>query len=666
MRPIINHFGGIIMTVVKIDLPQVPLLSKPTPAWHEASWWEPRLVVVTGLSLVLAWFVGQLGAPEWLHGLVGLAAFVAGGLFGAKNALESLFTERKIDIDMLMVLAALGAAFIGQWPEGAVLLFLFSLSNVLQDYAIGRSRQAIQSLFKLYPEQATVQRAEQKLIVKISDIRLGDRVLIGPGERMPVDGVVLAGRSSVDESPITGESMPIDKTVGDKVFAGTLNKQGALDIEATKLASEGTLARIIKMVEEAQESKARAERWLDVFEQRYALFIILATLAFIVVPPVFFGVDFAANFHRAMVLMTVASPCALVISVPAAFISAIASAAREGVLLKGGAYIEDLARLKVVAFDKTGTLTLGQPRLTDIISPAMAEDDLLRLAASAESRSEHPLARAVVQEAGSRRLSLHPLEGFDSQAGLGVIARVQGCELTLGRVNHLAQSMPMPAELVRAYERLEAEGKTTIGVLSDGQWVGLLALADQLRPEAMAAVRELHELGIQVAMLTGDNQRVAQSIAQQVGIDRVFAELLPQDKVTQVEALRAEYGTVAMIGDGVNDAPALASASVGIAMGAAGTDVAMETADVVLMGDRLERIAAAVRLARKAQRVVVQNVAFSLGVIVMLVIGAFVVDLSLPLGVLGHEGSTVIVVLNGLISLLLIPEIERRRAKRSA
>jgi len=654
------------MTAVKISTQETSAPSEPAHAWYEAAWWEPRLVAVTGLALVLAWMAGQAGAPDGLHALLGVVAFAAGGFFGAKNALESLFVERKIDIDMLMVLAALGAALIGQWPEGAVLLFLFSLSNVLQDYAIGRSRQAIQSLFKLYPEQATVQRGAQKLVVRISEIRVGDRVLIGPGERLPVDGVVVEGRSSVDESPITGESMPVDKVVGDKVFAGTLNKQGALDIEALKLASQGTLARIIQMVEEAQESKARAERWLDVFEQRYALFIILATLAFIIVPPVLFGADFAANFYRAMVLMTVASPCALVISVPAAFISAIASAAREGVLLKGGAYIEDLARLRAVAFDKTGTLTLGQPRLTDIISPMMDEDSLLRLAASAESRSEHPLARAVVQAAEARQLSLAPLESFDSQAGLGIVACVQGQELTLGRVNHLAQAAAMPAALAQAYERLESEGKTTIGMLSDGQWVGLLALADQVRPEAAAAVRELHALGIQVAMLTGDNQRVAQSIAQQVGIDRVFAELLPQDKVTQVEALRAEYGTVAMIGDGVNDAPALASASVGIAMGAAGTDVAMETADVVLMGDRLERIAAAVRLARKAHRVVAQNIAFSLGVIVLLVIGAFVVDLPLPLGVLGHEGSTVIVVLNGLISLLLIPEIQRQRAKRSA
>ncbi|MCS6836761.1 MAG: heavy metal translocating P-type ATPase [Anaerolineae bacterium] len=654
------------MTVINISTHKAPLQIKSAPAWRTASWWESRLVAITGLALVLAWVVGQVGAPGWLNALLGMLAFVAGGFFGAKNALESLFVKRRIDIDMLMVMAALGAALIGQWPEGAVLLFLFSLSNVLQDYAIGRSRQAIQSLFKLYPEQATVQRGEQRLVVKISEIRLGDRVLIGPGERVPVDGVVLAGRSSVDESPITGESMPIDKTVGDKVFAGTLNEQGALDIEAIKLASEGTLARIIRMVEEAQESKARAQRWLDTFEQRYALFIILATLAFIVVPPILFGADFAANFYRAMVLMTVASPCALVISVPAAFISAIASAAREGVLLKGGAYIEDLARLKAIAFDKTGTLTLGQPRLTDVISLTMDENILLRLAATAESRSEHPLARAIVQEAEARGLSLYPLEKFDSQVGLGIVARVQGRDLTLGRVNHLAQAAPMPAELSQAYKRLEAEGKTIIGVLSDGQWVGLLALADQLRPEAILAVRELHQLGIQVAMLTGDNQRVAQSIAQQVGIDRVFAELLPQDKVMQVEALRAEYGTVAMIGDGVNDAPALASASVGIAMGAAGTDVAMETADVVLMGDRLERIAAAVRLARKAQRVVIQNIAFSLGAIVLLVIGAFVVDLPLPLGVLGHEGSTVVVVLNGIISLLLIPEIQRRRAKRCA
>lgn len=654
------------MTTLPLNLEKSATPSAEPAAWRTSAFWEPRLVGVTALALVAAWLGGQMGAPDWWEALCGVTAFLAGGIFGAKGALESLFNERKIDVDMLMVLAALGAASVGSWEEGAILLFLFSLSNVLQDYAIGRSRKAIQSLFKLYPEQATVKRGEQTLTLKISEIRVGDLVLIRPGERIPVDGVVRTGASSVDESPITGESMPVDKQSGAQVFAGTLNKQGILDVEALKPANQGTLARIIQMVEEAQDSKAKTERFLDVFEQRYAVFIIGMVALFIVIPPLFLGADFASNFYRAMVLMTVASPCALVISVPASFISAIASAARGGILLKGGAYIEDLARLKAIAFDKTGTLTMGEPRLTDITSVSLPEADLLALVASAEARSEHPVARAVVKAAQARGLSLREPENFEALAGVGLQAHIGTDELLIGRISHLEQRAPLPKPLFTSFEQFEQDGKTTMGILINGAWAGIFAVADQLRPQAADAVRQLRQLGLEVAMLTGDNPRVAHSIAQQVGIQRVYAGLLPQDKVTQVKALKDEFKDVAMVGDGVNDAPALALASVGIAMGAAGTDVAMETADVVLMGDKLERIADAVKLARKAQRVVWQNIAFSLFVIVALVISTFVISLPLPLGVLGHEGSTVIVVMNGLLSLLIIPEFQRRRQASQA
>jgi Cd2+/Zn2+-exporting ATPase len=650
-------------SAININLPSSPNSPKlaPPPAWQSLAFWEPRLVAITAVAIVAAWLGGQAGAGSLFELLCGLVAFAAGGIVGAKNALKSLFTQRKIDVDMLMILAALGAASVGSWQEGAILLFLFSLSNVLQDYAIGRSRRAIQSLFKLYPEQATVKRGEETLSLKISEIVVGDLVLIRPGERIPVDGTVRSGSSSVDESPITGESMPVDKVVGAQVFAGTLNKQGILDVEALKPANQGTLARIIKMVEEAQDSKAKTERFLDKFEQYYAMFIIGMTFLFVVVPPLFLGADFSTNFYRAMVLMTVASPCALVISVPAAFISAIASAARGGILLKGGAYIEDLAKLKVIAFDKTGTLTMGEPRLTDITSLDMPEDELLSLVASVESRSEHPVAHAVVKAAQERQLTIQDPEDFEGLAGIGLQARLGDKHLLIGRVSHLEKQSPLPPKLFTSFEQFEQDGKTTMGILINGAWAGIFAVADQLRPQAADAVRQLRALGVQVAMLTGDNPRVAQNIAQQVGIERVYAGLLPQDKVTQIQALKDEFKDVAMVGDGVNDAPALALASVGIAMGAAGTDVAMETADVVLMGDKLERIADAIKLARKAQRVVWQNISFSLFVIVALVISTFVINLPLPLGVLGHEGSTVIVVLNGLITLLILPEIQRRR-----
>ena len=648
------------------------------PEWMTQDWLEPRLVAVTALALIASWIGGALDAPQWLDTVFAVIAYTAGGVFGAKTALESLFVERQLDVDMLMVLAALGAASIGEWHEGAILLFLFSLSNVLQDYAIGRSRSAIRSLFNLYPEEATVKRDGQVIgVVPTAEIVVNDIVLIQPGERIPVDGVVVAGRSAVDQSPITGESMPVEKAVDDQVFAGTLNKQGTLDVRATTTASQTTLSRIIKLVEEAQDAKAPTERFLDKFEQYYAALIIGVVALFIVVPPLVLGANFEDNFYRAMVLMTVASPCALVISVPASFISAIAAAARQGILFKGGAYLESMAGIKAITFDKTGTLTQGKPAVTDVVSCCeLCEDDLLRVAASVESRSEHPLATAIVNEAKSRGLDFEAVEDFEAVAGQGIVANVNERQVRLGSIFYLRQHNPMPDALVPEYQRLEAAGNTVIGVVREGQcercgrcdqadhdneWMGLIAMADQLRPEAVDVVRRLHEKGIQVAMLTGDNRRVAEQIAAEVGIDRVYAELMPEDKVTAVRELEDEFGAVAMVGDGVNDAPALATATIGIAMGAAGTDVALETADLVLMGDKLELIDAAIVLSQKARRVVWQNIAFSLAVIVMLVAGVFLIDLPLPLGVLGHEGSTVIVVLNGLIALLLLPEIQRRR-----
>jgi Cd2+/Zn2+-exporting ATPase len=635
------------------------------PQWLTEDWLAPRLVVVTLIAILLSLFGESAGfSPEVLLAL-NITSYIAGGLFGAKSAIESL-REGEIDVDMLMVLAALGAATVGQWHEGAILLFLFSLSNVLQDYAIGRSREAIHSLFKLYPEEAKVKRGDTIETVKISEINLHDTVLIEPGERIPVDGEVISGWSSIDESPITGESMPVDKTVGDLVFAGTLNKQGILDVKATKAAEETTLSRIIKMVEDAQDSKAPTERFLDRFEQTYAKLIIFGTLLFIFIPPALGLVEFSDNFYRAMVLMTVASPCALVISVPSAFISAIASAARGGVLFKGGAYLEQLAEVKAIAFDKTGTLTTGHPQVTHLIpNQGISDTELLQITASVEARSEHPLAKAIVSRAEEQNIELLAIDNFTAIAGQGIVATIGTDEIRIGRISHLDQDTTLPEALKTEQARLEQERQTVIGVMRNDAWLGLIAMADELRPEATDAIKALQASGITVVMLTGDNQRVAESIAHQVGITDIRAELLPEDKATALQALQQEYGEVAMVGDGVNDAPALALAEVGIAMGAAGTDVALETADIVLMADKIERLNDAIQLSKKARRVVWQNIIFSLAVIVLLVISVFAFDLALPFGVFGHEGSTVIVVLNGLISLLLLPEIARRRAGHS-
>jgi Cd2+/Zn2+-exporting ATPase len=653
-----------------------PSQSQP-PRWQTHAWLEPRLVVVTALALAGSLLAEQAGAPAWLILLLNITSYVAGGFFGAKGAIESLVNRRRIDVDMLMVLAALGAASIDQWHEGAILLFLFSLSHVLQEYAIGRSRQAIKSLMKLYPNEAKVRRDGQVQMLKLDAIRPGDVVLIEPGERISVDGIIADGRSAVDESPITGESMPVDKLPGAKVFAGTLNKQGALDVRATGAAHDTVLARVIKLVEEAQDTKAPTERFLDRFEQYYAVFILAGVALFIVIPPAVFGVDFASNFYRAMVLMTVASPCALVISTPASFISAIASAARGGVLFKGGAYLEALASVKAVAFDKTGTLTRGKPALTDAIpAHGVSETELLRTAAAAELRSEHPLAKAVVAAAVARDIIVPEPTDFEAVIGRGVRAVVDGVTVHVGSPAYMLETLTpepsplaplpqgegkLPSSLETARHTLEAAGKTVMLVRRGDAWLGMIALADEVRAEAKAVIERLHKAGVTVAMLTGDNARVAQTVAAALGVDKVYAGLMPEDKVTVIREIEGQHGAVAMVGDGVNDAPALATASIGMAMGAAGTDVAMETADLVLMGDRLELIPYAIQMSKKARRVVWQNIAFSLLVIVLLLISAFVIRLPLPLGVLGHEGSTVIVVMNGLIQLLLLPEMARRR-----
>lgn len=623
------------------------------PSWLRAQQGKlaPWLVVVTLIALILSAITESAGMSPVLVLVLNLVSYGAGGIYGVLSAWDGL-RQRKLDIDLLMILAAIGAALVNQWREGAMLLFLFSLSNVLQDYAIGRSRRAISGLMKLYPKEARVVRNGEVLTVPLDQIVIGDLLQIKPGERIPVDGLVRAGHSSVDQSPITGESMPVEKNGGEIVYAGTLNGSGALDVEATQAAHDTVLARIIRMVETAQDSKAPTERFMDRFEEIYALVIIVGVALFIIIPPALFGADFNSNFYRAMVLMTVASPCALVISTPAAFLSAIASAARRGVLFKGGAHLEMLASLKAVAFDKTGTLTRGKPVVTDIlVHTGHTQDDVLQLAAAVEARSEHPLASAIVGAAGERKLTIPTVENFAAQAGQGVTGTVDG---KLIRVGSPASFTDIPAELQAEISGLQADGKTVMIVQHEADYAGLIASADVVRPEAKAAVDALHRMGVQVAMLTGDNALTAAAIARQLGIDAVEAELMPADKVDAVKRIQAKFGSTAMIGDGVNDAPALANADVGVAMGAGGTDVALETADVVLMRDDLRMIAFAIAHSKRARRVVIQNITFSLLVIVTLVISTFVASLALPLGVLGHEGSTVIVVMNGLIQLLIL------------
>ena len=631
--------------------PVRPLPERET--WRER--WQLTAAAASCWALLLvAVALDHLTAtPHWVIVALYAGAYVSGGAYATKEAISDLF-HRQVNVDLLMVTAAAGAAMVDAWGEGGVLLALFSTSNALEHHALERTHRAVRSLMELSPEVANVVRPELPegfATVPIEQVRLDDVVLVRPGERVPVDGAVTSGESDVDQAAITGESIPVAKRTGDRVFAGTMNGSGALEVRVTKLARESTLAKIVGFVEEAREQKSRTQRFTDRFEGRYAVGVIAAATLVCLIPWLGFGRDFGDSFYRAMTLLVVASPCALVISTPASTLSALANAARNGILFKGGNHLENAGAIRTVAFDKTGTLTEGKPRLTDVLplDPALDETELLRLIAGAERLSEHPLAQAIVSGAIERGIELPPAGDFRAVSGMGIVAHVDGRELAVGNEALFARlGLPVGAAAAAELQRLRDAGKTAMLAGTREGPLGVIAVADTVRPQAAAAVARLKELGIaRTVMLTGDNARVARAIGDQVGIDEVRAELLPEEKLTTIRALMAD-GPVAMVGDGVNDAPALATATLGVAMGGAGSDVALETADVVLMADDLSKLPYAIALSRRARRTIVQNLAFSLAVIAVLVASALSVGIPLPLGVVGHEGSTIVVVLNGL------------------
>ncbi|MCC5846347.1 MAG: cadmium-translocating P-type ATPase [Verrucomicrobia bacterium] len=579
-----------------------------------------------------------------------LLCYLSGGYFGVIAGFNSL-RRGVVDVDLLMVLAALGAAWVGAPFEGGMLLFLFALSNVLQNRAMDKSRQAIQALMRLRPETVKVLRGQDWVTTAVDAVQPGDKVRIHAGDSIALDGELIRGETTVDESTLTGEAMPVLKTPGSPLFAGTLNGGGSIDLRVTRAAEDSTLARIVRMVEEAQSQKANTQCFLEKAEQRYALGVILITLGLILVPWLLLEADFDATFYRAMTVMVVASPCALIISTPAAFLSAIGGAAKRGLLFKGGVHLERMAKVDIVAFDKTGTLTCGKPKVLSI-QPAsdIGESELLTLAAGLEAHANHPLAAAVLDAASARQLTPQTAAEVQTVAGHGLQGIVQGRALLLGSPAFLEeQGLKRPASV----EACRAEGQTVVVLaehLPDNtlRLLGVLGIADEIRPDAAATLCALKRLGVKkIALLTGDHPEVARRVAKAVGADLVFADLKPEDKVTLIKDL-ALTGTVAMVGDGVNDAPALASAHVGIAMGAAGTDVAMETADVVLMSDTLSRLPEAFALGRRTRRIVIQNLVFAMGIIVGLGLLALFRGIPLPLGVIAHEGSTVLVCLNGL------------------
>lgn len=626
--------------------------------------------IACGLGLLFLIAAGVLeethGASHLTHGLYA-GAYLFAGYEGFKSAFAS-FRRRVMDIDGLMILAALGAAIVGAPFEGALLLFLFSFSNVLQHYAMDRTQHAIQSLLKLRPSQAWVKRSGGAVLVNVEELELGERVIVKPGEQIPVDGRLVEGSTTVDESSLTGESMPVEKTVGSLLFAGTMNQSGGIELRVGKRSEDSVLARMVKLVAEARAEKSKTQRFLESAEQTYAMGVVVFTLVVVLIPWLLMKEEFGSAFYRAMTVMVVASPCALIISTPATVLSAIGGAARRGILIKGGSHLDRAAAIDIVAVDKTGTLTAGKPSLTDIVLPEgvsrlsqpLGEKaaELLAVAAALESRSEHPLARAIVDAAGRLKLALPDASGFQSTTGHGAEALVNSRLYLIGSERWFRECSALGVDQLAALAKpIQEKGHTCVWLgIRDGTVLtakAVLAMADTIRPEAKILIRELHALGVKkIVMLTGDHRLVANSIGAEVGIDEIRSELLPEHKVEMIRELKLQ-GRVLMVGDGVNDAPALAASDLGVAMGAAGADVAMETADIVLMGDRLENIGLLLRHAKRARRVLLQNLIFAAGIIITLVIGALGFSLPLPIGVIGHEGSTVLVCLNGLRLLMI-------------
>ena len=629
--------------------------SRRRQLWSVLSMSEVRWAAIATVLFALGGIAQLADAPPAVWWTLYLACYATGGWEPALSGLQAL-REKTLDVDILMIVAALLAASIGQIFEGALLIVIFATSGALEAFVTRRTADSVRALLDLAPERATrVDEEGDEEEVDTADLVVGDLVLVRPGERVGADGEVLTGRSEVDQASITGEPLPVLKQPGDEVWAGTLNGTGALRVQVNRPAEESVVARIVALVEEASATKARTQLFIEKVEQRYSVGVVVATLALFAVP-LAFGAAFETTLLRAMTFMIVASPCAVVLATMPPLLSTIANAGRHGVLIKSAVALERFGGTSVVAFDKTGTLTEGTPRVSEV-EPVPAwggsAGTLLTLAAAAERPSEHPLARAIVQEAHERGLSVPDTDDFGSVPGLGVTAGVEGRRIRVGSPAVLAEvgvgDGRARAQADTAVARLEEEGRTAVVVLVDGTPAGVLGLADRVRPNAAETVAKLTALtGRRPILLTGDNPRAAKRLAEEVGITDVRAGLLPEDKVHQVRALQAEGHTVMLVGDGVNDAPAMAAADVGVAMGRHGSDLALETSDAVVVRDDLTTLAKVVGMSRRAHRVVKANLAFAATMIVILVTWDIVWLLPLPLGVAGHEGSTVVVGLNGL------------------
>ena len=614
-------------------------------------WWRfpPfRNALASGLLAGVAYLVAHLG----LIGKGGeialyLLAMLVGGYYWVREGIEELVHERIVGIDILMLAAAIGSAMLGLWEEAAALVVLYSAAEGAEEYTYARTRSTIRALLDLAPKEAQLIKDGQEVTVLAASLMIGDRFLVRPGEALATDGIIRAGNSSLDESPVTGESMPVDKGPGMTVFAASLNRQGALEVEATATFANNSLSKIIHLVEEAQERKGKVQQWIERFGQRYTPAVLAASLLLIAVPWLL-GLSMDEWFMRAVLLLVAAAPCALVMSTPVAMAAGIGSAGRRGILIKGGVHLENLGKIKVVAFDKTGTLTHGKPVVTNVMPLQGGELQLLSIAAALENYSEHPLARAIVADALKKGATTITLTTFEAIAGSGARGEALGETWHIGSPSLFAGLGVDLARVQETLDELEGQGKTVVLVGKRDGIIGLIALRDQVREGAREAVSGLQTQGMRVVMLTGDNQRAAEVVAEALGIDEVRAGLKPHEKVDAVRELELKYGHVLMVGDGVNDAPALAAATCGVAMGVAGSDAAIEAADVALMAEDLAKVGEALRLGRKARRVSMQNIVFSLLVLGLIIPLSLIGMLSIAITVLVHEASELLAVANGL------------------
>ncbi|MDD9314321.1 heavy metal translocating P-type ATPase [Cytobacillus firmus] len=617
------------------------------PFWKQK---ENIKVYISAILLLISWFLGAQYGEEHILPTIGYAASILiGGYSLFIKGLKNL-SRLQFDMNTLMTIAIIGAAIIGEWGEGATVVILFAISEALERYSMDKARQSIESLMDIAPKEALVRRGNEEMIIHVDDIQVGDIMIVKPGQKLAMDGVVIKGTSTLNQAAITGESVPVTKTIDDEVFAGTLNEEGLLEVKVTKRVEDTTLSKIIHLVEEAQAERAPSQAFVDKFAKYYTPSIVILALLIAVIPPLFGG-DWSEWIYQGLAVLVVGCPCALVVSTPVSIVTAIGNAAKNGVLIKGGIHLEEAGALKAIAFDKTGTLTKGIPTVTDIVTYGGNKNELLAVTAAIEKGSQHPLASAIIRKAEENGLNFNGMsvEDFQSITGKGVKARVNNEMYYVGSPNLFEElHQTIESSIQESITRMQIEGKTVMVLGTDKEILSLIAVADEMRETSKEVINKLNHMGIETVMLTGDNKRTAEAIGKQVGVSDIKADLLPEDKLNFIKELRGKHQSVAMVGDGVNDAPALAASTVGVAMGGAGTDTALETADIALMSDDLSKLPYTIKLSRKALTIIKQNITFSLAIKLVALLLVMPGWLTLWIAIFADMGATLLVTLNSL------------------